>query len=358
MNLIKNILNQKTPFEQDSEFRSTDFLEEMKNLMEHHYENSEEFRNIIINNEYVLTSNKLEELPFIPTRLFKLLDLKSISESEIFKVMTSSGTSGQSVSKIFLDRSSASIQTKVLNHIVKSCLGKKRKDMLIIDSEETIKDRKKFSARTAGILGFSSFGRNHTYALDKDLELNLKKVQDFISSSNKNPIVIFGFTFMIWKNFFLKIQSENFNVCFPKNSILLHGGGWKKLHSEQVDNELFKESLKKIGINYVFDYYGMIEQTGSIFIECSQGYLHCSDYSEVIVRNTQTLEPVGFNQEGIIQVLSLLPRSYPGNSLLTEDLGVVLGEDDCKCGKKGKYFIISGRMKESEIRGCSDTRVI
>ena len=44
--------------------------------------------------------------------------------------------------------------------------------------------------------------------------------------------------------------------------------------------------------------------------------------------------------------------------LLTEDLGMILGEDDCKCGKKGKYFIISGRMKESEIRGCGDTRVI
>ena len=62
----------------------------MKNLMEHHYKNSEEFRNIIINNEYVLTSNKLEELPFIPTRLFKLLDLKSIPENEIFKVMSRS----------------------------------------------------------------------------------------------------------------------------------------------------------------------------------------------------------------------------------------------------------------------------
>ena len=358
MNLIQNILNQKTPFEQDSKFRSTDFLKEMKNLMEHHYENSEEFRNIIINNEYVLTSNKLEELPFIPTRLFKLLDLKSIPESEIFKVMTSSGTSGQAVSKIFLDRSSASTQTKVLNHIITSCLGKKRKDMLIIDSEETIKDRKKFSARTAGILGFSSFGRNHTYALDKGLELNLERVQHFIKRHSKDSVFIFGFTFMIWKNFFLKIQSENFNVCFPKNSILLHGGGWKKLLAEQVDNELFKESLKKIGINSVYDYYGMIEQTGSIFLECNQGYLHCSDYSEIIIRNTHTLEPQTFHQEGIIQVLSLLPTSYPGNSLLTEDLGMILGEDDCKCGRKGKYFVMSGRMKESEIRGCGDTRVI
>lgn len=55
-----------------------------------------------------------------------------------------------------------------------------------------------------------------------------------------------------------------------------------------------------------------------------------------------------FHQEGIIQVLSLLPTSYPGNSLLTEDLGMILGEDDCKCGRKGKYFVMSGRMKESE----------
>jgi phenylacetate-coenzyme A ligase PaaK-like adenylate-forming protein len=358
MNLIKNILNQKTPFERDSKFRSTDFLEEIKTLMEHHYENSEGFRNIIRNNEYELTSNSLEDLPFIPTRLFKLLDLKSIPESDIFKVMTSSGTSGQAVSKIFLDRSSASIQTKVLKHIITSCLGNKRKDMLIIDSEGTIKDRKKFSARTAGILGFSSFGRNHTYALDEGLELNLERVQNFITNYSKDPVFIFGFTFMIWKNFFLKIQSENLNVCLPKNSILLHGGGWKKLLSEQVDNKLFKESLNKIGINNVYDYYGMIEQTGSIFLECNQGYFHCSDYSEIIIRNTLTLEPVAFHQEGIIQVLSLLPTSYPGNSLLTEDLGMILGEDDCKCGRKGKYFAISGRMKESEIRGCSDTRVI
>lgn len=358
MNLIKSILNQETPFERDSEFKSSDFLEEMKRLMIHHYDNSIEFRNIINNNKYELTPNRLEDLPFIPTRLFKLLDLKSIPESEIFKVMTSSGTSGQAVSKIFIDKPSASIQTKVLNNIVSSCLGKKRKDMLIIDSEEIIKDKKKFSARTAGILGFSSFGRNHTYALDKNLELNLERVQKFISMRNKEPILIFGFTFIIWKNFFLKIKSENYNICFPKNSILLHGGGWKKLHSEQVDNKLFKESLKKIGINHVFDYYGMIEQTGSIFLECNQGYLHCSDYSEIIIRNAHTLEPQAFHQEGIIQVLSLLPKSYPGNSLLTEDLGMILGEDDCKCGKKGKYFIISGRMKESEIRGCSDTRVI
>jgi hypothetical protein len=51
----------------------------------------------------------------------------------------------------------------------------------------------------------------------------------------------------------------------------------------------------------------------------------------------------------------MLPESYPGHVLLTEDKGVILGEDDCPCGRKGKYFKIIGRLKNAEIRGCSDT---
>ena len=41
--------------------------------------------------------------------------------------------------------------------------------------------------------------------------------------------------------------------------------------------------------------------------------------------------------------------------LLTEDEGRILGEDDCPCGRKGKYFEILGRVKRAEVRGCSDT---
>ena len=48
-------------------------------------------------------------------------------------------------------------------------------------------------------------------------------------------------------------------------------------------------------------------------------------------------------------------RSYPGNSILTEDLGTIHGIDDCECGRKGKYFTISGRIPKTELRGCSDT---
>ena len=56
-----------------------------------------------------------------------------------------------------------------------------------------------------------------------------------------------------------------------------------------------------------------------------------------------------------MQLISLLPISYPGHNIISEDLGEIVGIDDCKCGRLGKYFIIHGRTERAEIRGCSDT---
>jgi hypothetical protein len=90
-------------------------------------------------------------------------------------------------------------------------------------------------------------------------------------------------------------------------------------------------------------------------MECEKGYLHTSEYSDIIIRNSSNFSVSRHGEEGIIQLLSLLPISYPGQSILTEDLGIIFGEDDCKCGRKGKYFKINGRLKNAELRGCSDT---
>ena len=51
----------------------------------------------------------------------------------------------------------------------------------------------------------------------------------------------------------------------------------------------------------------------------------------------------------------MLPRSYPGHSILTEDMGIVHGVDDSPTGWRGKYFTVTGRIPAAELRGCSDT---
>jgi len=160
---------------------------------------------------------------------------------------------------------------------------------------------------------------------------------------------------MIWQYFYEKLKEKDIKLNLS-NAVLIHSGGWKKLVEKAVDNDTFKASLKEqIGIEEIHDFYGMVEQVGSIFVECEEGHLHTPIFADIIVRDPMTLKPNPFKKEGIIVVLSVLPRSYPGHILLTEDLGTILGEDDCPCGKKGKYFKVKGRLPKAEIRGCSDT---
>jgi hypothetical protein len=99
----------------------------------------------------------------------------------------------------------------------------------------------------------------------------------------------------------------------------------------------------------------MVEQVGSVYFENALHSLQASIYSDVIVRDTNTLEPLPPGCPGLIQVVSALPESYPGHSLLTEDIGVVQGCDDPSTGMNGQYFQILGRLAKADLRGCSDT---
>jgi phenylacetate-coenzyme A ligase PaaK-like adenylate-forming protein len=328
----------------------------LSKLSKHHFENCPPFKKMM--NGIGYKNNKeynYSELPFLPVRLFKMLDLLSVKKEEVIKTMTSSGTSGQAVSKIYLGKETSSNQTKVLSKIVSSFIGKQRVPMIIIDSESVVKNRSLFSARGAGILGFSMFGSKRIYALNENMELNTKILLEFLEKHKSERIFLFGFTFMIWQHFYKQLIEKTIELDLS-NAVLIHGGGWKKLISESISSIEFKNKLEDIcGIKSVHDYYGMVEQTGSIFMECENGHLHTSIFSDIIIRRPFDFSIAKKGEIGIIQVLSVLPKSYPGHSLLTEDEGVLLGEDDCSCGRLGKYFKIVGRLKNAEIRGCSDT---
>ena len=347
---------QKEPFGLKREEKQDLLMENLSELTEYHMKNCAPYSRMMNSIGFELQSMKnAEDFPFIPVRLFKDVELFSVPKEEIFKTMTSSGTTGQRVSKIFLDRETASNQQKTLVKIVSNFTGHSRMPMIIIDCPSVVKNRAMFSARGAGILGFSIFGRQKIYALDDDMNLQIEKISEFIKENAGKKIFLFGFTFMIWKYFYEFLYKNGLKLDLS-NAVMIHGGGWKKLQDQSVSSEDFRKSLCEVcGITEVFDYYGMVEQTGCIYVECEAGHLHASSYSDVITRNPKNFSVCKHGEEGIIQVISLLPKSYPGHSLLTEDLGIILGEDDCSCGRKGKYFKILGRLKSAELRGCSDT---
>lgn len=349
---ILNIAPYSLDKKQKGEFL-TDVLFE---LTEHHAERCAEYGRLMKALDFD-ARNKTDyyDIPYLPVRLFKEMDLKSVPDNEVIKTMTSSGTTGQSVSKIYLDRQTSALQTKTLAKIVSSYIGKERGPMIIIDSPSVIKDRNMFSARGAGILGFSVFGRDKIYALDENMELNVPALEEFLARHKGEQIFLFGFTFIIWQHFYKKLAESGRKLDLT-DGVIIHGGGWKKLAEQAVDSGEFRQRLKSVcNISKVFEYYGMVEQTGTVYMECQEGHLHASVFSDVIVRRANDFGVADFGEKGILQVVSVLPTSYPGHSLLTEDEGVILGEDDCPCGRKGKYFKITGRIKNAEIRGCSDT---
>lgn len=346
----------KRLFEMESGEKQHLLRDRLDNLTLLHYRKCPEYARILDAMSYnpETGAKTCGDIPFLPAALFKKMEMKSVAQDEVYKVLTSSGTSGTAKSRIFLDKKAAVAQQQALAATFTSFGGFSRMPLLIVDSPATLKDRRAFSARGAGILGFSLFGTERTYVLDDDMNLDLAAIDAFLKRRKGEPFLIFGFTYMVWQHLY-KTLSESGERYDLSQGMLFHGGGWKKLESESVSPSMFREKLASVsGLRNIHNYYGMIEQIGAVYVECERGHLHCPAFADVLARKSTSLEPCAIGEAGIIQVLSSLPESYPGHSILTDDWGVVVGEDDCACGRKGKYFNVHGRLKQAEIRGCSD----
>jgi hypothetical protein len=328
----------------------------LTDLTRHHYANCLPYRRMLDALAFRAADVKsYTDIPFLPVRLFKEFDLMSVTRDNVIKTMTSSGTSGQDLSRIFLDKGTAANQQRALVKIMSELVGCKRLPVMILDTSAAIRDRAIFSARGVGILGFSMLGSDRIFALDENMRIDTDVITAFLNKHKGETILLFGFTFIIWQHFYKELTRTGFRPNLSK-AVLIHGGGWKKLLTQAVSEYNFKECLREAcGVARIHNYYGMVEQTGSICIECEEGHLHTPVYSDIVARRYTDFSPCNIGEKGILQAVSVLPKSYPGHILLTEDEGAVLGEDNCPCGRLGKYFKIYGRIANAEIRGCSDT---
>lgn len=330
-----------------------ELIDELNALTEHHRSHCRLYGDYIDALFGREPAKSLAELPYLPVRAFKSFDLKSIPDGEVFKVMTSSGTNG-SLSRIFLDRDTARLQSQKLAEVFTGAFSKTRHPMLVIDSEKTVTDPTRFSARTAAINGFGLFSRGREFALDDTLELDIPRIEAFLDKHRDSRIFVFGFTFVVWQNLVEALKRRGTRLDLS-NAFLLHGGGWKKLVELDISNTRFKAEIAEwTGCTDVRNYYGMVEQTGTIFMECPHGNLHAASGSDVVIRNPATFAPLPHGEEGLIEVFSAIQKSYPGHALLTEDVGMTLDGASCPCGHTGTIVRIFGRLKKAEVRGCSD----
>lgn len=319
-----------------------------------HFRRSDAYRRILSGLKcHPAEVNSLDDVPMLPVGLFKSHALRSIPEEQVFKVVTSSATTGAAVSRVYLDAAATRLQTRALAGIMTHWLGALRLPMIVVDARSTLANRHTFSARRAGIIGMATFGRDHFYALDDEMRLDREGLLSWLRKHQGSQVLIFGFTFMVWEHLLKAVDPGELDL---RKATLIHSGGWKKLVDRAVDNQEYRAELERVtGLRRVHNFYGMAEQIGTAFVECERGFLHAPNASDIVVRDPATWDVLRDGEMGVAQMLSALPESYPGHSILTEDLARVEAVDTCPCGRLGKAVSILGRVPRAELRGCSDT---
>lgn len=301
------------------------------------------------------------DIPPVAVSVFKELGfgLGSVPKEDIKLRLQSSATSG-TPSTIVVDKITSKRQAKAMVKVMQEFIGKERKPFLVMDIDPRSEFRSLLGARFAAITGYLNFASKAGYFLkakDGVSYFDVDAIQEYVASIPADqPVVVFGFTYIMYQHVLKSIQAKGVQVVLPKGSKIIHIGGWKKLESEKIDKALFNEQLSAcFGLEPVdvIDIYGFTEQMGLNYPDCACGCKHTSSYVRVLARDVVTNEVLPAGREGKLEFITPIPHSYPGNAVLTDDMGIVYDEP-CPCGRPGTRFRVTGRLKKAEVRGCGD----
>lgn len=351
------------PVYDDSQVAQSLFIRSLQDELIFHYENNSMYRQFCERKGF----NPHEELPGIEcippvsVSVFKELgaNLSSVSKEEIKIRLQSSATSG-TPSTIAVDKTTSRRQAKAMVKVVQEFIGKDRKPFLVMDIDPKSEFRSLLGARFAAIAGYLNFASKAGFFLkakDGISYFDIDAMKSFLAElPSEKPVVVFGFTYILYSQVLKAIQASCGQIVLPKGSKVIHIGGWKKLESEKVEKSEFNRQIANaFGIEStdVIDIYGFTEQMGLNYPDCKCGCKHASSYVKVLVRDVVSREVLPAGKEGMLEFITPIPHSYPGNAVLTDDLGVVYDEP-CPYGRPGIRFKVNGRLKKAEVRGCGD----
>jgi hypothetical protein len=305
----------------------------------------------------------LTRVPFLPVSIFKRMSLESIGEADIVRVLRSSATSSQTPSRVVLDRLTRDRQMRTLGVMLSSLMGSARRPFVVLDAAASQGGDLELSARVAGLRGYLMMASETHYALENQngsLELNAEKLAALLEQfrSKQIPVCLIGYTYMLYQYVVAPLVRAGRRIPLPEGSMVLHFGGWKRLASQAVDRERLNAEVAHVfpmSEPCVRDVYGFTEQLGIIYPDDGHGVRLAPVYSEVIVRDPITLEPLRDGAPGLLEFITPLPNSYPGIALLLDDMGRIVSRNQGRGGLYGTRFEVLGRAQGAEIRGCGDT---
>lgn len=339
------------------------FFNAVKQNLEFHINNSEEYKEILLSRNFSIdkleNESDLYRIPVLPTLYFKRNQLLSISEDKLKLKATSSGTKGTH-SVIGFDRQSLYYGIMMMlrffsYHRVISLMPT---NYIVLGYEPSSHTNMGAIKTAYGTTKFAP-ALHREYALKdtgNDYEINIDGIKKALLRYSKQPFPVRFVGFPSYMYFLAKTLKENgILLKLNRNSKILLGGGWKQFSNEKIDHESFYNLVNEtLGIDRknCLEFFSAVEHPLP-YCKCKNGHFHVPIYSRVIIRNVNTLEPVENGKQGILSFISPLINSVPLTSVMTDDLAVLHSHDECGCGIKTPFFELKGRAGVQQIKVCT-----
>jgi hypothetical protein len=299
----------------------------------------------------------VDDFPFLPVSVFKEYDLRSTDEPGMS--VSSSSTTGTGASRIFVDKATRKRQNLSASRLLADFVGDRQRPYIVFDTESTVRGTSAMSARGAAIMSLAHLASEFLFVMrqeGEELVIDEMALQRALERVGDRPFLAYGFTYLLFQAH-QELARRGFRHTAHPESVFLHSGGWKRLAAIAVDKPAFNAAVAQpwgLAPGAVIDFYGLVEQVGVVYPDCTAGLKHVPYWADVVMRRPDALAPARPGEAGLIQLVNCLPLSAPNHSVLTEDLGELRLEDGCPCGRRGRAFVFLGRAPKAELRGCSD----
>jgi len=339
------------------------FVSAMKEITSFHIEHNAEYKKICFRQNFSIDDiNSIDDLyriPALPTLYLKRHTLFTTPVQKMVVKATTSGTSGHK-SVVGLDLNTGYY---ALRMVLKSFRHFKLFSFVptnyIILGYQPNKNNRMGIAKTAYGFTFITPTIHREYALkykDGGYHLDIESLIERLIKYEKQgfPVRLMGLP--AYHHLLLStLKERNIKLKLHPKSYLCLGGGWKQYHFEHADKgELYQLANEVLGIDrtHCIDFFGAVEHP-ILYCDCPNKHFHVPVYCRVIIRDVNTLKPVGFGKEGILNLLSPMMKSMPFHSIMTDDLAVLHEGCKCGCGNEAPYFELLGRAGLQDIKTCA-----
>jgi phenylacetate-coenzyme A ligase PaaK-like adenylate-forming protein len=312
------------PFNINSEFQ---FKEKAIALFKSQYNNN------LIYNQYCkllkINLNKIKEInqiPFLPIQFFKTHKIIS-TKNKITHIFKSSGTNG----------------TRSLNYVsnIKKYTNSFRKSFEIFYGPvknyiflallPSYLEQKNSSL----IYMIDNFIKTSRFDESKFYLNNYSELYDTLKKINNSKVILFGVSFALL-DFIEKYTIVNSDL------IIVETGGMKGRKKEISRDELHKKLKAGYGTKNIHSEYGMTELFSQAYSK-EKGLFKNPPWMKTFVRDINNPLAVNNCGKGAINIIDLA-NEHSIAFIATDDIGQVF---------ENETYTISGRLNESEIRGCN-----